>query len=275
MYLIFFDIDGTLAMPGYGPSHATIEAIRACRAKGNKVFISTGRTEGMVPEAIAAIGFDGGIYSAGGRIVADGRELQQKSMPPELVARITEAMEKIRINYTMECEKCLYDGSVELATDGLNFAKGSSELQRVMEMREKLGDRYPFSQYNGEPVYKISFMATSFDQITALKRELDQEAKVVAFDNLMPGLSLVGGEVSAFDINKGAALEYLCDYFHTDVSQSIAFGDSMNDSEILQTAGIGVAMGTSSEEVKQLADRICGSCEQDGVAEMLKEMGLA
>jgi hypothetical protein len=275
MYLIFFDIDGTLAMPGYGPSQATIEAIRACRAKGNKVFISTGRTEGMVPEAIAAIGFDGGIYSAGGRIVADGRELQQKSMPPELVARITEAMEKIRINYTMECEKCLYDGSVELTTDGLNFAKGSSELQRVMEMREKLGDRYPFSQYNGEPVYKISFMATSFDQITALKRELDQEAKVVAFDNLMPGLSLVGGEVSAFDINKGAALEYLCDYFHTDVSQSIAFGDSMNDSEILQTAGIGVVMGNSSEEVKQLADRICGSCEQDGVAEILKEMGLA
>jgi hypothetical protein len=275
MKLLFFDIDGTLADLGHGPSPATVETIRACRAKGNKVFISTGRTKGMVPEAIAAIGFDGGIYSAGGRIFAEGQELQRNNMPPELVKRITSVLEEKEINYTMECDDCLFEGSAPLEVNETDTVNGSSELQRFFEQRKKLGRRYPISEYQGTPVYKISYMVTSYAQIEGLKNELGQEAKVVGFDNLMPGVPFIGGEVSAFAINKGAALQYLCDYYHVDPSQSIAFGDSMNDSEILEAAGIGVAMGNSSEEVKKLADRVCPSCANDGVAKTLIELGLA
>jgi hypothetical protein len=60
-----------------------------------------------------------------------------------------------------------------------------------------------------------------------------------------------------------------------DISQSIAFGDSMNDSEIIIKAGIGVAMGNSCDELKALADVVCDSCENDGVAKALIERGLA
>jgi HAD superfamily hydrolase (TIGR01484 family) len=56
MKLIFFDIDGTLAMPGHEPSIATVEAIRSCRNKGNKVFLSTGRTLDTVQNNISSIG---------------------------------------------------------------------------------------------------------------------------------------------------------------------------------------------------------------------------
>jgi hypothetical protein len=275
MKLLFFDIDGTLATLGRDPSPATVETIRACRAKGNKVFISTGRTKNMVPKAIAAIGFDGGIYSAGGRIIADSQELQRNNMSPELVKRITSVLEEKGIYYTMECDDCLFEGSASLAADDVDASKGSSELQRFFEQREKLGKRYPVSEYQDTPVYKISYMVTSYAQIEDLKNELGQEAKVVGFDNLLPGVPFIGGEVSDFAINKGAALEFLCDYYHIDISQSIAFGDSMNDSEILEASGIGIAMGNSSEEVKKLANRVCPSCEEDGVAKTLIELGLA
>jgi hypothetical protein len=275
MKLLFFDIDGTLADLGHVPSPATVETIRACRANGHKVFLSTGRTLNMVPEAIAAIGFDGGIYSAGGRILVDGQELQRNHMPPELVKWITDVMEEKRIYYTMECDDCLFEGSTPLEANETDTAKGSSELQRFFEQRKKLGRRYPISEYQGTPVYKISYMVTSYDQIEELKNELGKEAKVVGFDNLMPGVPFIGGEISDFAINKGAALEFLCDYYGVNVSQSVAFGDSMNDSEILEAAGIGIAMGNSSEEVKKLADRVCPSCEEDGVAKTLIELGLA
>jgi hypothetical protein len=274
-YLIFFDIDGTLAMPGNAPSKATVEAIRSCRRNGSKVFISTGRTKDTVPSEITAIGFDGGIYSAGGRIIADDKELWRGCMSDKLVARIIEVMENNKINYTLECDNRLYDGTVELDLNGLDVGKGSSELQRVMKMREKLGNRHPISQYKNEPVYKITYMAISQEQIETLKRELGNEAKVVAFENLMSGVPLIGGEVSAFEINKGFALEYICDYYHVDISQSIAFGDSMNDSEIIIKAGTGVAMGNSCDELKALADVVCDSCENDGVAKALIERGLA
>ena len=54
----------------------------------------------------------------------------------------------------------------------------------------------------------------------------------------------------------------------------IAFGDSMNDSEMLQTAGIGVAMGNASDAVKALADLVCDCCECDGIAKALKQLDL-
>ena len=68
--LLFFDIDGTLACPGQNPSERTVSAIRRARAKGHKVFLGTGRSKASVPEAVWEIGFDGGIYSAGGHVEA-------------------------------------------------------------------------------------------------------------------------------------------------------------------------------------------------------------
>jgi hypothetical protein len=275
MKLVFFDIDGTLAMPGNAPGQATVEAIRACHAKGNKVLISTGRTKSTVPESVMAIGFDGGIYSAGGRVQVDGQELQKVSMSPELVRRITDVMEEEQINYTLECEDCLYEGTVELVIENPDSEKGSSELRRLMELRKRMGYRRPIREYHGEDIYKVTYMATDDSQIETLMRRLSGEAKVVCFKNFTSEAALTVGEISDYKINKGAALELICAYYQTDASQCIAFGDSMNDMEILQAAGLGIAMGNSPEEVKALADKVCGSCEEDGVAEALKQMGLA
>jgi hypothetical protein len=138
-----------------------------------------------------------------------------------------------------------------------------------------MGNRYPISQYKGEDVYKIGFTAVSNKQVELLKQELGKEAKVVGFDNLMRKLPIIAGEISDFKINKGFALKYICNYYQQDVSQSIAFGDSMNDSEIIIQAGTGIAMGNSCDELKNLADVVCESCENDGVSKKLIEMGLA
>ena len=54
----------------------------------------------------------------------------------------------------------------------------------------------------------------------------------------------------------------------------MAFGDSMNDAEMLLAAGIGVAMGNAEQRVKDLADQVCESCDEDGVAKELERMGL-
>lgn len=66
--LLFFDIDGTLAYPQQEPDPSSVEAIRQARKMGHLAFISTGRTIDSIPEAISRIGFDGGIFSAGGQI---------------------------------------------------------------------------------------------------------------------------------------------------------------------------------------------------------------
>jgi hydroxymethylpyrimidine pyrophosphatase-like HAD family hydrolase len=55
-------------------------------------------------------------------------------------------------------------------------------------------------------------------------------------------------------------------------SDCVAFGDSFNDREMLEWAGVGVAVGNARPELKAVADRIGLSADDDGVAEMLKEL---
>lgn len=106
--LIFLDIDGTIVMPDTKPSRRTVEAIRAVRANGNKVFLSTGRLETYVDDAVREIGFDGGIYSAGGRVVVDGTVILDCPMPADLVQRITDALLEENVPYMVESSQGVY-----------------------------------------------------------------------------------------------------------------------------------------------------------------------
>lgn len=71
-------------------------------------------------------------------------------------------------------------------------------------------------------------------------------------------------------ISKGNSLSKL----GFDMDEIIAFGDSVNDIDMLKSAGIGVAMGNALEEVKQVADYITKSNDEDGIYYALKEFGI-
>ena len=59
-----------------------------------------------------------------------------------------------------------------------------------------------------------------------------------------------------------------------DISQTVAFGDSMNDYEMIEKAGCGVVMANGDEYLKTIADRICESVQEDGVVRELERMHL-
>lgn len=73
-------------------------------------------------------------------------------------------------------------------------------------------------------------------------------------------------EMSPANITKGSGLVELCDYLKIDIAETVAIGDAYNDREILQKAGLGVAMGNASDEIKQLADFVTLDNDNDGVA---------
>lgn len=264
--LIFFDIDGTLVMPDTSPSKRTVGAIRAARANGHKVFLSTGRLEVHVDRAVREIGFDGGIYSAGGRAVVDGTVIWDRPMPTDLVRRIIDALLEENMPYMAES----FQGSY--TADG-RILRSIEELKEVY-IDGLLPPTGKLQLCNGIPVYKIMFQAVDAAQADILAERLGTAAKVVLFPNLLPDFPVIPGEISNPRIHKGTALRSICQYLSADLSDCIAFGDSMNDAEILQTAGLGIAMGNAEAGVKDLADQVCESCEDDGVAEALARMEL-
>ena len=73
-------------------------------------------------------------------------------------------------------------------------------------------------------------------------------------------------EMSPANITKASGLRELCDYLKIDLSEAVAIGDADNDKEILQTAGLAVAMGNASDKIKLLADFVTLDNDSDGVA---------
>lgn len=272
---LFFDIDGTLALPGEAVSAAVTEAIRTARSRGHLAFLSTGRTEGSVPVWVKDIGFDGGIYSAGGRVVLGERELSCRPMPRELVEQVREVFHRHPgAPYVLECRERLFPGNTaNLSQDGGDQAGLSTELRRVLLMlNQRTGGQEP--RWAGEPVYKVAFFTANEAEMEALDRELTPLGKLVRFANLLPEAGMRSAEFTAPGIDKGKALQELCAACGIDPADSVAFGDSMNDAEMLTVAGIGVAMASAEAQVLALADRRCESCGEDGVAKELKRMGL-
>ena len=73
-------------------------------------------------------------------------------------------------------------------------------------------------------------------------------------------------ELNSQKANKGAALEFLANYLGVPVSQTMGFGDGLNDRHMLQAAGCGVAMANGAESIRAIADFVTRSCDEDGVA---------
>ena len=271
--LLFFDIDGTLAYPGYSPSAATVEAIQAARRNGHKVFISTGRTMDSIPAAIASIGFDGGIFSSGGIIVLNNQIVMQHFMDESVVEKVLSILQHYKTLYTLETAEGRFnsENGKELMAQ-IDFAHIRKEMRELTE--EVLLDptAIPLSQYTGQPIHKIAYYSTNLSIEQALYSELDSTAKVVPYH--ISGFPLSTGEISDYSVNKGRALKDVCNYLGVDPDHCIAFGDSRNDSEIILAAGLGVAMGNADEELKDIANLVCDRCENDGISKTLHDLGL-
>ena len=73
-------------------------------------------------------------------------------------------------------------------------------------------------------------------------------------------------EITPKNISKGSGLKELCNFLKIDIAESVAVGDAPNDTEILQTAGLAVAMGNATAEIKKIADFVTADNDNDGVA---------
>lgn len=274
MRAFFLDIDGTITMPGRDPSPRLSCVIRQLQKQGDRVFLCTGRNECMVPDNIKALNCDGGIYSAGGRIIIGSMEIFDSPISTDGILEFLPIIEKTGINFTLECKSNAYKftgKTYDFLKKANIWDKLNSEFQRFI-MEDSNGDKIlPYRDYTGEPVYKIVVLPHEVNQMRYLKENLPAWANLIEFHNFAWDIPLETGEISVEGITKGHAIEKVCDYYGMDTKDAVAIGDSMNDEDAITTAGIGIAMGNSVPELKAIADRVCDSCEHDGLAKVLEE----
>ena len=78
-------------------------------------------------------------------------------------------------------------------------------------------------------------------------------------------------EIVPKDVNKGGAIKFLANYYNIDISEVIAVGDDENDISMIMAAGLGVAMKNAKDCVKEVANYITSSNEENGVGKVINE----
>lgn len=271
--LIFLDIDGTLTEPGKNtPPKSAVEAVEMARRAGHKVFLCTGRNYGML-KPLLKYGFDGLIASSGGYIEVEKKVIYDHPMTKEQEQRAMDVLTQNQIFCTIECR----DGSYtdERLKDFLRDNQDKSENSELLRWREQieqsLGIR-PMSEYKGQPLYKIVMMALSRESLENAKKILGKDFAFCIQET--KGHTIHNGELICTDYDKGQAVERVCSYLGYTVKDTIGFGDSMNDLEMMEMVGISVCMQNGSNALKDIADYVCPPYYENGIYEAFQRYQL-
>ena len=128
------------------------------------------------------------------------------------------------------------------------------------------------SEYDGRPIYKIVFMCKTAEQLEPARKALEADYNFVVQD--VAAHQCLNGELINRKFDKGRGVKIVADAFGIDIADTIGFGDSMNDLEMIETVGFSVCMDNGSPALKAKSDMVCPAVEDDGLAWAFEKLGL-
>ena len=269
--LIFLDIDGTLTPPGSNqPPQSALDAIAAAQRAGHKVFLCSGRNYDML-KPLLRFGFDGAVASSGGYVFWGDEVLYDCPMTAAQQETAFILLGEGGVLRTIEAKDASYcdEGMGEFLE---RTSGGNSELLRWRRALEKdLGIR-PMGEYDGRPIYKIVFMCEREEQLEPARTALEEEFFFLVQD--MRGAGCLNGELVNRQFDKGRGVRRVAEALGFKLEDTIGFGDSMNDREMLETVGTAVCMANGSPAMQAISHLICPSVEEDGLAWAFARLGL-
>ena len=269
--LIFLDIDGTLVRAGENtPPDSALKAIRAAQAKGNKVFLCTGRNPDML-KPLLKFGFDGYVGAAGGYVVVDDEVIYDQPMTKEDTELALELLHKNGVFCTVEGVDGSW-GDENLGEFLAGQGEGNSEIERWRKALSESLNILPMKEYDGRPVYKIVIMCMNWGQLEGAKAALEKDFAFCIQD--VPAHGCLNGELINRAYDKGRGVLRICEHLGIPVSDTYGFGDSMNDREMIETVGTSVCMENGSQTLKELSDMVCPSVSDDGLYKAFLQLGL-
>lgn len=261
--LIATDVDGTLLNSQQQLNPAVEDAVRQARSLGVKLVVATGKARGpWAFEVLPRLELDTpGVFLQGLLVYdADGVRLYEQTLPYDVALDCIALAGELGLTLTAYCGERILCADTDRHTDRLLFYKEPTP--------EAVGDMASNVVSAGIPVHKMIFMADQ-DRIDALRPRAEQLlAGRASLTTALSGML----EVLPLGTSKGSGLSWLLDHMGVDPAHVMALGDGENDVEMLQLAGLGVAMGNAGPKAKAAADVVLEETnDQDGVARAIMD----
>lgn len=257
MAAIFFDIDGTLWDRQNVIPASTVKAMEELHKNGHLTFMCSGRSRVMIKgEHLHALGFDGILAGCGTYIEYRGEEKFAVELEPALLKKT------IHLLHTYDMP-VLLEGIHEIFMDAeLIKTSYGSYLKSLLEDRV-----YPME--DNEQNWKGS-------KISTLINGADYHAVIEVIKDDFEYLDHAGHvmELVPKGFSKASGIQMVCEMLGIPKEDTYAFGDSINDVEMLQYVAHGVAMGNGTDAAKEAADYVTSDIHDDGIYNGLKYYGL-
>lgn len=247
----FFDIDGTLlSFKTHKVSEGTKRAFARLHSVGIRTFLSSGRPQCLIPAM--PLHFDAHITMNGALVYTPTETLISHPIPKsDTEAWLDIARRKRLCTMIFERDSMI---ATQLNDTGLR-------------LREQLAFPMP-------PVVDIDQIEdiVAYQIIALMPSEMDAAVAAVMPGCRMPRWHPAFTDIVAMGNDKSKGMAAVCDHFNIDQADTIAFGDGANDIEMLQWAGIGIAMGNADPTVKESADMVTTDVDHEGIENAIDKL---
>lgn len=255
--LIASDMDGTLLDPDKRISPKVEAAVRRACADDVIFCLASGRPLCGLRRYIDQLGLTSPVITCNGSVIMqpDGRVLWQRCLEAEAAREVLSFADRFDVTL------CVWS-SEQLFVNHINDRTRHYQQSMQIEKMTLISDWEPVIAAG---IDKILWHDEA-DRVLRYQAILNSEmqSRVNYFTSNPRFLEFIDWRAS-----KAVALIRLTDFYRLDISQTIAVGDGFNDLEMLQTAGMGVAMGNAPDEIKRQCDWVAPSNEHDGMAAVI------
>mgnify|MGYP002797973574 FL=1 len=265
--LIGLDLDGTTLTTDKKLTPHTKEVLEACIRQGIEVLPATGRVWSGIPEELMKMeGVHYVISSNGAAVVelATGKAVYTNGIAWDRALEVFDILERYDTFYDAYaegngwCEARFYENLNDYGIEPL--------IQRLVKSsRTCIEDLREWVKEHKSPIEKINMFFRDEEKRQQAFRELSGIPDLAVTCSLTNNL-----EINHCTCNKGDALLNLGKILGISMEQIMACGDGNNDLEMVRNAGVGVAMENGEDSVKEAADYVTVTNDEEGVARAIE-----
>lgn len=249
--LFVFDLTYTLLKDDKSISDYSLSVIKECKKRGNIIVIATGKSLYSINDYIKLVQPDAVISNGGSMATADSSMIYKKLIPRDISNDIiAQCLDIPQIEYIE------YMGEHNSISNNIELFNKIQHISEYSYRKQLL----PMT----ESAYKISIHSRA-PQVVKKVIDLFEECAFITYRKRNKC------DITNKQATKGFALKAVAEYFNVLLADVISFGDDRSDLGLLKTSGIGVAVDNGISDIKSIADYICESNNNDGVARFINK----
>lgn len=256
----FFDIDGTLY--GFdGKEHripdSTKMALKEFRDNGNLAFICSGRPMRFINQIFGQDMFDGYICTNGTYIIYNGNCIYNKIIDAETIKKLKDIFDELGI-------RCSFVGQ----NNGYPYKMEEKEMEKYNSQFE--GESYLVRTWEADSI-QVNALDIFYSSEYHLNRCKDYFKDDLIFNTHGVHMS---ADVSFRNFDKSDGIKFVINALGISKEDTFAFGDGYNDITMFKVVNVGIAMGNSVKELKEIASYVTGEIFDDGLYNAMRSYNL-